>query len=61
VTSQGQGGPNFVNNAVSQYQLDSFPEENHNPFSDHNDFANVNSDQTMACIAECVNAGRRCS
>ncbi|MET0237249.1 MAG: DUF1996 domain-containing protein, partial [Kibdelosporangium sp.] len=26
-----------------QYQLDSFPEENHNPFSDHNDFINVNS------------------
>ncbi|MCX2948925.1 DUF1996 domain-containing protein [Lentzea sp. NEAU-D7] len=43
-----------------QYQLDAFPEENHNPFSDHNDFANVNSDQTMAQIVKCVNEGRRC-
>lgn len=43
-----------------QYQLDAFPEENHNPFSDHNDFANVNSDQTMAKIVKCVNDGRRC-
>jgi hypothetical protein len=44
-----------------QYQLDAFPEENHNPFSDHNDFANVNSDQTMAKIVKCVNDGRKCS
>ncbi|MDX8148794.1 DUF1996 domain-containing protein [Lentzea sp. BCCO 10_0061] len=44
-----------------QYQLDAFPEENHNPFSDHNDFANVNSDETMAKIVKCVNDGRRCS
>ena len=44
-----------------QYQLDAFPEENHNPFSDHNDFANVNSDQTMAQIAKCINDGRKCS
>ena len=43
-----------------QYQLDSFPEENHNPFSDHNDFVNVNSTETMARIAACINAGRRC-
>lgn len=44
-----------------QYQLDSFPEENHNPFSDHNDFANVNSAQTMDRIVGCVNAGKRCN
>ncbi|MGW6441632.1 DUF1996 domain-containing protein [Lentzea sp. NPDC055074] len=44
-----------------QYQLDAFPEEEHNPFSDHNDFANVNSDQTMAKIVKCVNDGRKCS
>ncbi|MEJ3745825.1 DUF1996 domain-containing protein [Actinomycetes bacterium KLBMP 9797] len=43
-----------------QYQLDSFPEENHNPFSDHNDFVNVNSTRQMAKIAACVNANRRC-
>ncbi|WP_243707779.1 DUF1996 domain-containing protein [Micromonospora sp. KC606] len=43
-----------------QYALDSFPEENHNPFSDHNDFINVNSAQQMKKIAKCINAGRRC-
>ena len=43
-----------------QYALDSFPEENDNPFSDHNDFINVNSDRQMAKIATCVNQGRRC-
>ena len=26
-----------------QYKVDSFPEENHNPLSDHDDFANVMS------------------
>jgi hypothetical protein len=44
-----------------QYALDSFPEENHNPFSDHNDFINVNSAQTMQRIATCINKGRNCS
>jgi hypothetical protein len=43
-----------------QYQVDSFSEENHNPFSDRNDFANVNSEQTMARITNCVNAGKQC-
>ena len=44
-----------------QYQLDSFPEENHNPISDHNDFANVNSTDTMNRIVACINANRRCT
>ncbi|WIM98596.1 DUF1996 domain-containing protein [Actinoplanes oblitus] len=43
-----------------QYALDSFPEENHNPFSDHNDFVNVNSAQTMQRIATCINKGKNC-
>lgn len=43
-----------------QYLLDSFPEEDHNPFSDHNDFINVNSDKQMRKIAACINAGRSC-
>jgi hypothetical protein len=46
---------------LGQYALDSFPEENHNPFSDHDDFINVNSERQMQKIAACVNAGRRCS
>lgn len=44
-----------------QYALDSFPEENHNPFSDHDDFVNVNSAQTMRRIAACINRGKTCS
>jgi hypothetical protein len=43
-----------------QYALDSFPEENHNPFSDHNDFVNVNSARTMQRIAACLNSGKHC-
>jgi hypothetical protein len=44
-----------------QYALDSFPEENHNPFSDHNDFVNVNSARTMQRIVACINRGKSCS
>jgi hypothetical protein len=43
-----------------QYALDSFPEENHNPFADHNDFVNVNSAPTMQRIATCINKGKNC-
>lgn len=43
------------------YALDSFPEENHNPFSDHDDFVNVNSARTMQRIAACLNKNRQCS
>jgi hypothetical protein len=43
-----------------QYALDSFPEEDHNPFSDHNDYINVNSAQTMQRIATCINKGKVC-
>lgn len=46
--------------ANEQYALDSFPEEDHNPFSDHNDFVNVNSTRTMQRIANCINQGRVC-
>nr|BFE70062.1 hypothetical protein GCM10020092_033630 [Actinoplanes digitatis] len=47
--------------ARGQFALDSFPEENHNPFSDHNDFINVNSDRQMRKITACLNNGRRCA
>ncbi|WP_233414163.1 DUF1996 domain-containing protein [Nucisporomicrobium flavum] len=43
-----------------QYALDSFPEEDHNPFSDHDDFVNVNSARTMQRIATCINTARTC-
>ena len=43
-----------------QYAVDAFPQEEHNPFSDHNDFINVNSAQTMQKIATCINKGKTC-
>ncbi|MBB5856836.1 DUF1996 domain-containing protein [Amycolatopsis umgeniensis] len=43
-----------------QYKVDSFPEEDHNPFSDHDDFANVMPNQIMDRLVECVNEGREC-
>ena len=46
--------------AKGQFALDSFPEEDHNPFSDHNDFINVNSARTMQKIATCINKGKTC-
>ncbi|UQU62678.1 DUF1996 domain-containing protein [Couchioplanes caeruleus] len=44
-----------------RYALDSFPEEDHNPFSDHDDFVNVNSARTMQHIATCINKARTCA
>ncbi|CAM3668076.1 DUF1996 domain-containing protein [Kibdelosporangium persicum] len=44
-----------------RYKVDSFPEEEHNPFSDHDDFANVMSDQIMNRVVDCVNQGRTCN
>ncbi len=43
-----------------QYKVDSFPEEDHNPFSDHDDFANVMPKQIMNRLVGCVNEGRKC-
>ncbi|KZB84428.1 DUF1996 domain-containing protein [Amycolatopsis regifaucium] len=45
---------------AGQYKVDSFPEEDHNPFSDHDDFANVMSEQIMDRLVDCVNGGRKC-
>ncbi|UMP04079.1 DUF1996 domain-containing protein [Amycolatopsis sp. EV170708-02-1] len=46
--------------ANGQYKVDSFPEEDHNPFSDHDDFANVMPDRVMDRLVDCVNEGREC-
>ncbi|MGW4129120.1 DUF1996 domain-containing protein [Amycolatopsis japonica] len=43
-----------------QYKVDSFPEEDHNPFSDHDDFANVMPGRVMDRLVDCVNEGRKC-
>ncbi|WP_442785140.1 DUF1996 domain-containing protein [Amycolatopsis sp. H20-H5] len=43
-----------------QYKVDSFPEESHNPFSDHDDFANVMSQSIMNRLVNCVNNNKKC-
>ncbi|RSM88675.1 DUF1996 domain-containing protein [Kibdelosporangium aridum] len=43
-----------------QYKVDSFPEEEHNPFSDHDDFANVMSQSIMNRLVNCVNKNKTC-
>ncbi|HVW43777.1 MAG TPA: DUF1996 domain-containing protein [Amycolatopsis sp.] len=45
---------------AGQYKVDSFPEEHHNPLSDHDDFANVMSQCIMMRVVKCINSGRTC-
>ncbi|MEV4171815.1 DUF1996 domain-containing protein [Nonomuraea sp. NPDC049709] len=42
------------------YALDAFPEQKHNPVTDHADFANVMPDRLMQFVVSCINRGRRC-
>ncbi|MFG3436010.1 DUF1996 domain-containing protein [Nonomuraea sp. NPDC047897] len=42
------------------YALDAFPEQLHNPITDHADFANVMPDRLMRFVVDCINRGRRC-
>jgi hypothetical protein len=43
-----------------QYKVDSFPDEKHNPVSDHDDFANVMSQNIMNRLVNCINKGKTC-
>jgi len=43
-----------------QYKVDSFPNEKHNPVSDHDDFANVMSQNIMNRLVNCINKGKTC-
>jgi hypothetical protein len=42
------------------FALDAFPDEKHNPLTDHNDFVNVMGEDLMNKVVRCVNTGRRC-
>ncbi|WP_284744713.1 DUF1996 domain-containing protein [Amycolatopsis sp. RTGN1] len=44
-----------------QYKVDSFPDENHNPLSDHDDFANVMSQRLMNQVVNCINRNKTCT
>lgn len=45
-------GPSFA--------VDAFPEQKHNPVTDHGDFVNVMPDRLMQTVVSCINRGRRC-
>ncbi|MFI7148179.1 DUF1996 domain-containing protein [Nonomuraea sp. NPDC050022] len=42
------------------FAVDAFPEQKHNPVTDHADFANVMPDNLMRFVVDCINRGRRC-
>ena len=42
------------------FALDSFPEQRHNPLTDHGDFVNVMPDRLVALAVDCINGGREC-
>jgi hypothetical protein len=44
----------------SLISLDSFPEQKHNPLTDHADFANLMPDALMRLAVNCINTGRTC-
>jgi hypothetical protein len=42
------------------YSVDSFPEQLHNPLTDHADFENLMPDSLMTTAVNCLNRGQRC-
>jgi hypothetical protein len=42
------------------FALDSFPDQRHNPKTDHSDFMNIASDQVLKFAANCINTGKNC-
>ncbi len=45
----------------TRFAIDSFPEQLHNPITDHADFANVMPTRLMNTVVTCINTGRRCT
>ncbi|GAA2748870.1 hypothetical protein GCM10010440_50940 [Kitasatospora cinereorecta] len=43
-----------------RFAVDSFPEQLHNPITDHGDFINVMSRNLLDQVVSCINEGRRC-
>ncbi|MGW7557597.1 DUF1996 domain-containing protein, partial [Streptomyces rimosus] len=44
----------------AQYAVDSFPDQLHNPVTDHGDFINVMPQRLMRTAVDCINSGRDC-
>ncbi|WP_216590102.1 DUF1996 domain-containing protein [Streptomyces brasiliscabiei] len=55
--------PSVKDNGKSRpfYSLDSFPEQQHKPVTDHGDFINVFDQKLMNKAVQCINTGRKCS
>ncbi|MBW8737085.1 MAG: DUF1996 domain-containing protein [Streptomyces turgidiscabies] len=45
---------------VNPYAVDTFPENLHKPITDHNDFINFFSANTMNKMVNCINTGKQC-
>ncbi|MFF1295207.1 MULTISPECIES: DUF1996 domain-containing protein [unclassified Streptomyces] len=45
---------------VNPYAVDTFPEQLHKPITDHNDFINFFSTNTMNKMVKCINTGQKC-
>jgi predicted outer membrane protein len=43
-----------------RFALDGFPDQRHDPRTDHADFTNVMPPELMDAVVECINSGRRC-
>jgi Domain of unknown function (DUF1996) len=46
--------------ARALFALDTFPEQKHNPLTDHADFTNLMPDKLMRLAVECINTGHDC-
>ncbi|MGH3794350.1 MAG: DUF1996 domain-containing protein [Pseudonocardiaceae bacterium] len=52
VTYEAQKGTGFA--------LDTFPDQQHNPVTDHADFINIMPTQLMKTAVKCINSGQKC-
>jgi len=42
------------------FALDTFPDQQHDPRTDHSDFMNIADDSVLKLAADCINSGRNC-
>jgi Domain of unknown function (DUF1996) len=42
------------------FAVDTFPDQQHDPSTDHADFMNIASDDVLKLAADCINSGRNC-
>jgi hypothetical protein len=42
------------------FAVDSFPDQRHDPRTDHSDFENMAPDALLDLAADCINTGKNC-